>query len=73
MEKITQCSVFLGNLELLIMGLLQPKKVLYIYFANISSWLSRIEKERAQLKAESEDYMMQIESVSKFKVLNQDS
>lgn len=73
MEKITPCSVFLGNLELLIMGLLQPKAVLYIYFANISSWLSRIEKERAQLKAESEDYMMQIESVSKFKVLNQDS
>ena len=55
------------------MGLIQPKAVLYIYFANISSWLSRIEKERAQLKAESEDYMMQIESVSKFKVLNQDS
>ena len=73
MAKITQLSVFLGNLELLIMGLLQPKVVLYIYFANISSWLSRIEKERAQLKAESEDYMMQIESVSKFKVLNQDS
>ena len=37
MEKITPCSVFLGNLELLIMGLLQPKAVLYIYFANISS------------------------------------
>ena len=37
MAKITQLSVFLGNLELLIMGLLQPKVVLYIYFANISS------------------------------------